>query len=39
MRKANSVPIRVMTGSIAFLSAWRMTTARARRPLAHAVRM
>ena len=32
-------PIRLMTGIIAFLSAWRSTIARSGRPLDHAVRM
>ena len=39
MRNANSMPISVMTGSDAFLSAWRHTTCVSRWPLAHAVRM
>ena len=39
IRKANSMPIRVTTGSRAFLSAWRLTTICSSRPLARAVRI
>ena len=39
MRKANSIPITVITGSIAFLRAWRQMTTRPPWPFAHAVRM
>jgi hypothetical protein len=39
MRNANSMPMTVTTGSIAFLSAWRQMTTRPVWPFAHAVRM
>src|SRR5262245_47524191 len=39
IRKANSMPIKVTTGSSAFLSACRLTISRSTRPFARAVRI
>jgi hypothetical protein len=39
MRNANSIPMTVTTGRMAFLSAWFQITVRSPCPLARAVRM
>ena len=39
MTVPKSMPMRVMTGSMALRRPWRATTSRSRRPLARAVRM